>query len=195
MKNLNKVLLTVLFAVLLFPLLLCRANASKASKAKKAYKKYVSAHTLSDPYMYGMKNPDYKIVDVNGDKIPELLFVNRKDFYVEVWTFRGGKMRCMFKEIIGKSASFAYKKSKHQVAVIHMHTSGCSMQIYKAKKTKLKETKKLLTYGDACKIGYTNNESMRGTTVYLINKKKVKKKAFKKSWNKYKFTDSYWKIK
>lgn len=195
MKKLNNVLLTVLFAVLLFPLLLCRANASKASKAKKAYKKYVSAHTLSDPYMYGMKNPDYKIVDVNGDKIPELLFVNRKDFYVEVWTFRGGKMRCMFKEGIGKSASFAYKKSKHQVAIIHMYSSGYSMQIFKAKKTKLKKTKKSLEYGDAYRMGFTNNESKRGTTAYVINKKKVKKKVFKKSWNKYKFTDSSWKFK
>ena len=80
MSSWKKSILSVLLVILVLPLLFCNVDASKASKAKKAkkaYKKYVSAHTLSDPYMYGMKNPDYKIVDVNGDKITELLFINR----------------------------------------------------------------------------------------------------------------------
>ena len=194
MSSWKKSILSVLLVILVLPLLFCNVDASKASKAKKAkkaYKKYVSAHTESDYYT----KPDYKITDVNGDAIPELLFINRKDFNAEVWTFRGGKMRRMFKEGFGKDASFAYKKSKHQVAVMHMYSSGFRMQIYKAKKTKLKKTKRVLEYGDAYRMGFTNNESKRGTTVYYINNKRVKKKVFKKAWNKYKFTDPWWKIK
>ena len=194
MSSCKKNILSVLLIIMVLPLLFCNVDASKSSKAKKAkraYKKYVSAHTESDYYT----KPDYKITDVNGDAIPELLFINCKDLNAEVWTFRGGKMRRMFKEGFGKNASFAYKKSKHQVAVMHMYSSGFRMQIYKAKKTKLKKTKIILEYGDAYRMGFTNNESMRGTIVYTINNKRVKKKVLKKAWNKYKFTDPSWKVK
>ena len=101
MSSWKKSILSVLLVILVLPLLFCNVDASKASKAKKAkkaYKKYVSAHKVSRPYSPEMKNPDYKIVDVNGDKIPELLFVNRKDYYLEVWTFRGGHMYRMFRD-------------------------------------------------------------------------------------------------
>lgn len=186
MRYLKKAVLTVLATALFFSLLLCRADASTSSKAKRAYKKYVSKHRVANPYTYGMKNPDYKIVDVNGDKMPELLFINRDDFYVEVWTFRGGKMRCMFKEGIGKAASFAYKKSKHKIAVIHMFPTGYGMQVFKVNKKKLKKTKTYMEYGDFYRSG---------TTIYKIKNKKVKKKTFKRAWNKYTFTDSFWKLK
>ena len=183
MSSWKKSILSVLLVILVLPLLFCNVDASKASKAKKekkAYKKYVSAHKVSRPYSPEMKNPDYKIVDVNGDKIPELLFVNRKDYYLEVWTFRGGHMYRMFRDGIGKTGSFAYKKSKHLVGAIYMNTGGYDMYVYKAKKKKLKKTKTHLWWDGID---------------YSINNKKVKKKVLKKAWNKYKVTDPWWKIK
>ncbi|MBR0342273.1 MAG: hypothetical protein IJH64_08515 [Oscillospiraceae bacterium] len=194
MKNHLKVLLTVSAVFTVFLIVLFTTRRITVTKANEAYENYVSTHKVTDAYTDETEIPDYKIVDLNGDRIPELLFINRQDFTVEIWTFRGGKMYSLYNEGIGKASSFAYRKAEHKVAVIHMYPSGYSMQVYKVEKKRLKQTKTVLEYGDAYRMGFTEDESKRGTTLYFINNKEVSKNIFQKNWNDYIFTDSNWKM-
>lgn len=161
----KKHMLSLRIMMLCLLLLPATVNAASAkSKAKKEYKTFI-AH----------KNCDYKIVDVDGNGIPELLMKYRGLNLVYGYNKKQGKMVQLISSDSGRyqdsTASIFYSKKYHKVGISCGYFGGQEIKFYKisGKKAKLKST----------------YESYRGS--YTINGSSVSEDTFNSKLN----TNSY----
>ena len=85
MKKLSKILFGVIAAFILCITSVNFSEASIKTDQKNAIKKY---HSLVK-----VTSGDYKIVDINGDKVKDLLWMDTDSGYYKVYTYRNNKLK------------------------------------------------------------------------------------------------------
>lgn len=117
------------------------ASAADKKAAKAAYTKLVQKSKKKSPY------PDsvvYKMVDINGDKIPELLLTEGSiSGTVSVYTYQPKKKKVKKLKSIqtGRApANIYYKPKKHMFCMIQGTTQDAVFKMYSYRKQKCKLT-------------------------------------------------------
>ena len=165
MKKIAKILFGMITVFILCITSLNFSEASVKQDQKNATKKYYAL----------MKNGsgDYKIVDINGDKVKDLLWIDTSSGYYKVYTYRNSKLKCMKKFDYCKGGNIYYNTKKHMVIMVRGQFGGRETYVYSAQKTSLKYIKKY-------SIEY-DRSSGKNKTIYRINNKKVSKSTYIKS--------------
>lgn len=142
--------------------------AKKTTAAKKAYKKYIKN-----------KKGYYKIVNLGGDKVPELIVsLQTSDSFggsnkVYRFDYKSKKMKRMIKFSSSKCVCIAYyNKAKHQVCFSSAHASDLNNYFYTMKENKLVRT-----------ASYERDSRGVNGSTYLINKKNYSKSEYTKALN------------
>lgn len=142
----------------------------KAAKAKACYETFLRTDNAGGIPKYVFDT--YDIVDINGDKVPELLYASYRTFKVYLFRYDAAKDKVVKVKgrIVGKAApEIYYNKKRHMVYFVMADTAGSSAIMYKYVGKKLKKVYKLT---------YVN--IMHGGPTYKYNGKKITEK----SWNK-----------
>ena len=170
MKKFSKILFGVIAALVLCITSVNFSEASIKTDQKNAIKKY---HSL-------VKNDScyYKIVDINGDKVKDLLLMDRsyesaEVGYYKVYTYRNGKLKCLKKFDYCRGGNLYYNTKKHMVIMVRGLFGGRETYVYTVQKNSLKCTKKY-------SIDY-DRSSGKNKTIYRINDKKVSKSKYLKA--------------
>lgn len=157
---------------------------SKADKAKACYLTYLENHCSRSEF-----GNYYDIVDINGDKVPELLLSkwNENRSYLFTYNAAAGKMKKLKSREFGRLyTGVFYAKKKHLVSFGMADTAGSSYIVYKYTGKKLKKLYKVEYYNwKGSKKGYWYNgkkiSDTRGEKIY----KKLKKtfRELRYTWN------------
>ena len=165
MKKFSKILFGVIAALVLCITSVNFSEASIKTDQKNAIKKY---HSL-------VKNDScyYKIVDINGDKVKDLLLMDKyrtdEGAYYKVYT----KLKCLKKFDYARGGNLYYNTKKHMVIMVRGLFGGRETYVYTVQKNSLKRTKKY-------SIDY-DRSSGKNKTIYRINDKKVSKSKYLKT--------------
>ena len=131
-------------------------------KARDAYASFKRSHSLASAV----------IVDLDNNKIPELLCFNRKNWQSQVYTYSPSKKKmvklCSVNS--GKGYGSYYNIKKHQVALLSCDTGGARYYVYQIKGTKATK-----------KTTYTSSRTY--PTFRYIYRKNGKKISYS-TWNK-----------
>ena len=121
------------------------SEASGKTDQKNAIKAYRSL--VQDGSCY------YKIVDINGDNVKELLLMDKSYEYAEVgyykvYTYRNGKLECLKKFDYCRGGNLYYNTKKHMVIMVRGLLGGRETYVYTAQKNSLKKIllKKFTSY-------------------------------------------------
>lgn len=135
---------------------------TKAEKATDAYNHFIGTHSLASAV----------IVDLDNNKIPELLCFDKGTFKSLVYSYSPSKKKMVRLCSIdsGKGYGSYYNVKKHQVALFSSNTGGTILKVYKIKGTKAIK-----------KATYT---STRKYPTFSYTYKKNKKKLSYATWNK-----------
>ena len=205
-RKLSVVLVLVMLLSLIIPV-----NVSAKSKnyaAIKAYqkylKKYESQYTQEQFDRLEQNKENYKycssfaIIDMNGDKIPELVTEHcngYKEWEIHVFTYREGKVEELTKEGIAYSSvaggtSYAYFCSRSHLHIYHYYGAmGTNDIAYR-----LSKSGKLSEYLKYSKYWYDVMKQDSGQSECFENGKKISFKQYKKLFKKCGKEDcSYWK--
>ena len=176
MKTKMKKLLCVLLAAVLclgmsVPTM---AASSKYKAAVKAYRKYESRYRGNG-----------KIVDLDKNGIPELLYHNQTKGRNEIYTYNAKtkKMKLLVKVSYGgKAGSYPIKYSvkKHTVLMMQADTGGSNIYVYRIKG--LKKTKLLKATYENGKFARFDPTSSRS---FSLNGKKVSEAKYNQKLNSY----------
>ena len=151
----------------------CRIHVkSDAELAKAAYTAFQKKHSLSS----------FLIVDLDKNKIPELLCFDNKSWKALVYTYnvKKKKMILLCSCNSGKGYGSYYNAKNHQVALYNCTTGGVKFSIYKIKGTKA--TRQTI---------YKSTRISPGNSSYKKNSKKISSSSWqretglcpnKKSW-------------
>lgn len=170
MKKLSKILFGVIAAFILCITSVNFSEASIKTDQKNAIKAYRSL--VQDGSCY------YKIVDINGDKVKDLLLMEKQNEYndggyYKVYTYRNGKLKCLKKFDYARGGNLYYNTKKHMVIMVRGLFGGRETYVYTVQKNSLKRTKKY-------SIDY-DRSSGKNKTIYRINDKKVSKSKYLKT--------------
>ena len=163
-KQLCCILLTVILCMgMTVPVM---AASSKYNAAVSSYKKYMRG-----------KRGSYKIVDVDGNGIPELLMHNSSAGINEVRTYNPKTRKNVRVGSIGYGKGYnlpiKYTRSCHTVMVCNANTGGSEYYIYKIKGTKATRVVRAERFNGKFKSGYA------------INGRKVSYSTYNKTINRY----------
>lgn len=118
---------------ILLSLIMCFGMSTPTMAASSKYKAAVASYRQ----LIGQSGGDYKIVDLDGNGVPELVVYNSSKWANEVYTYNvnTGKKKCLKSVGVGKGYNMRaqYFKKKHQVALPTANTGGNSLYIYKIK--------------------------------------------------------------
>ena len=170
MKKYKKILFGVIAALVLCVTSVNFSEASVKTDQKNAIKAYRSL--VQDGSCY------YKIVDINGDNVKDLLLIEKQSEYNEggyykVYTYRNGKLKCLKKFDYCRGGNLYYNTKKHMVIMVRGLLGGRETYVYTAQKNSLKFTKKY-------SLDY-DRSSGKHKTIYRINDKKVSKSKYLKT--------------
>lgn len=165
MKKIAKILFGMITVFILCITSLNFSEASVKQDQKNAVKKYYAL----------MKNGsgDYKIVDINGDKVKDLLWIDTSTGYYKVYTYRNSKLKCLKKFDYCRGGNLYYNTKKHMVIMVRGQFGGHETYVYTAQKTSLKQIKR-----------FTESHLFVGNTrkyIYEIDNKKVSKSKYLKT--------------
>lgn len=150
--------------------LLCILNATSAMAASSRYSRAVASYQR---YMR-MQNGRYRIVDIDGNGIPELLAHTWRN---EVYTYnpKTGKMVCVGAIAYGKGYNMpiVYSKTSHTVMISSYNTGGSVREIYKINGVKFRR----LVEAEAFNGKFDNG--------YKVNGKRVSQYTYNKSISRY----------
>jgi hypothetical protein len=169
---------------------------TSASTVKKVYKKwltkYESKYTpeqMENPIEINSENNRYCsyfiIIDMNGDKIPELItnhWNGYKNEEVHVYTYKNGKIKELTKtgitadSTMGGSASVALCSKKHLHKENYYGALGADEVTYKLDKNY--NLKKYLEYHEVFNPGSIDNETL--SVNYLKNNNTISEKQYNK---------------
>ena len=149
------------------------AASSKYTAAVKAYNRHVNRYKGNG-----------RIVDLDGNGIPELLYHNQDRGCNEIYTYNAKtkKMQCLTRLGYGKAYAYPIKYStkKHTVLMMQADTGGSRIYVYKIKG--LKKTKLL-------KATYVNGKFARfdpaESRSFSLNGKKTSEANYNKKLNSY----------
>ena len=161
MKKITLSILSLcMICMLCFP---CTSLAkTNNAKAREAYSRFIGKHSIASAV----------IVDLDNNKIPELLCFSRKNWKSIVYSYSPSKKKMVRLCSIdsGKGYGSYYNIKKHQVALFSCDTGGSRYKIYTIKGTKaIKKT--------------TYTSSRKYPSFNYIYKKNGKKISYSK-WNK-----------
>ena len=170
MKKYKKILFGVIAALVLCVTSVNFSEASVKTDQKNAIKAYRSL--VQDGSCY------YKIVDINGDNVKDLLLMDKSYEYAEVgyykvYTYRNGKLKCLKKLAYGRGGNLYYNTKKHMVIMVIGYHAAHDTYVYTAQKNSLKKTKTFSTYRQFVE----GNEKF----FYEINNKRVSKSKYLKT--------------
>ena len=170
MKKYKKILFCVVAALVLCITSVNFSEASVKTDQKNAIKAYRSL--VQDGSCY------YKIVDINGDNVKDLLLMEKQSEYNEggyykVYTYRNGKLKCLKKLAYGRGGNLYYNTKKHMVIMVIGLLGGRETYVYTAQKNSLKKISKFTIDYEATSTGKK--------TIYRINGKKVSKSKYIKT--------------
>ena len=165
MKKFSKILFGVIAAFILCITSVNFSEASIKTDQKNAIKKY---HSLVK-----VTSGDCKIVDINGDKVKDLLWMDTDSGYYKVYTYRNNKLKCLKKFDYARGGNLYYNTKKHMVIMVRGLFGGRETYVYTVQKNSLKRTKKY-------SIDY-DRSSGKNKTIYRINDKKVSKSKYLKT--------------
>lgn len=165
MKKIAKILFGMITVFILCITSLNFSEASIKQDQKNAVKKYYAL----------MKNGsgDYKIVDINGDKVKDLLWIDTSTGYYKVYTYRNSKLKCLKKFDYCRGGNLYYNTKKHMVIMVRGLLGGRETYVYTAQKNSLKKISKFTIDYEATSTGKK--------TIYRINGKKVSKSKYIKT--------------
>lgn len=165
MKKIAKILFGMITVFILCITSLNFSEASIKQDQKNAVKKYYAL----------MKNGsgDYKIVDINGDKVKDLLWIDTSTGYYKVYTYRNSKLKCLKKFDYCRGGNLYYNTKKHMVIMVRGLFGGRETYVYTAQKNSLKKISKFTIDYEATSTGKK--------TIYRINGKKVSKSKYIKT--------------
>ena len=165
MKKIAKILFGMITVFILCVTSLNFSEASIKQDQKNAVKKYYAL----------MKNGsgDYKIVDINGDKVKDLLWIDTSTGYYKVYTYRNSKLKCLKKFDYCRGGNLYYNTKKHMVIMVRGLLGGRETYVYTAQKNSLKKISKFTIDYEATSTGKK--------TIYRINGKKVSKSKYIKT--------------
>ena len=165
MKKIAKMLFGMITVFILCVTSLNFSEASIKQDQKNAVKKYYAL----------MKNGsgDYKIVDINGDKVKDLLWIDTSTGYYKVYTYRNSKLKCLKKFDYCRGGNLYYNTKKHMVIMVRGLLGGRETYVYTAQKNSLKKISKFTIDYEATSTGKK--------TIYRINGKKVSKSKYIKT--------------
>lgn len=165
---------------LIFPVHVQAAN-KKSSEAKVCYTKFIKKKKAAydaEYGEYGAWEGNYKIVDINGDKIPELLVVglNGKS-YIYTYKTQKNKMKKLKSQELLQMDSLRprlyYLAQKHKVVLMSANPSSMTFVTYKYKGKKIKKESTLVNvFGKNYRRGYVYNGKYISSK---LGKKKVNK--------------------
>ena len=167
MKKISKCIFTILTVFILCITNVNLSHASIKQDQKYATKKYESLVKKGSGH--------YKIVDINGDKVKDLLWIDTSTGYYKVYTYRNKKLKCMKKFMYARGGDIYYNTKTHKIVMVRGQFGGSETYAYTAQKTSLKYIKKY-------SIEY-DRSSGKNKTIYRINNKKVSKSTYEKSLN------------
>lgn len=165
MKKIAKMLFGMITVFILCVTSLNFSEASIKQDQKNATKKYYA--------LMKKGSGDYKIVDINGDKVKDLLWMDTSTGYYKVYTYRNSKLKCLKKFDYCRGGNIYYNTKKHMVIMVRGQFGGRETYVYSAQKTSLKKIKKFDTYHEM--VGNTRK------TIYRIDNKKVSKSKYLKT--------------
>ena len=172
MKKKMKQLCCILTAVILCLSMLTPvyAASSKYNTAVKKYRKYMNSENSS--------NKCYKIVDIDGNGVPELLFHTWTDNRVCTYNPKTKRVVCL--GIIGCGKGYylpiAYSRKTHCVMISNANTGGNIKEIYKINGTKAKLVVRAEAFNGKFDSGYkVNGKKVRKSTYNKMIKKYMKK--------------------
>lgn len=161
---------------ILLAVMLCISMSVPTMAASAKYNAAVASYRQ----LINQSSGRYKVIDLDGNGVPELIVYNSSRWANQVYTYNTstGKKKCLKTVPVGKSynARAQYSKSKHQVAFYTSNTGGNTIYIYTVKG--LKVTKSLEAeylngrYGrfdSAYRMGYKINGKRVSLSIY--NKK------------------------
>lgn len=170
MKKYSKTLFGVIAALILCITSVNFSEASIKTDQENAIKKYRSL--VKDGSCY------YKIVDINGDNVKDLLLMDKygkydMGGYYKIYTYRNNKLKCLKNFDYCRGGNLYYNTKKHMVIMVRGLLGGRETYVYTAQKTSLKKIKKFDTYHEM--VGNTRK------TIYRIDNKKVSKSKYLKA--------------
>lgn len=179
-KKILQILVITLCMALIFPVHVQAAN-KKSSEAKVCYTKFIKKKKAAydtEYGEYGAWEGNYKIVDINGDKIPELLVVglNGKS-YIYTYKTQKNKMKKLKSQELLQMDSLRprlyYSAQKHKVVLMSANPSSMTFVTYKYKGKKIKKESTLVNvFGKNYRRGYVYNGKYISSK---LGKKKVNK--------------------
>ena len=179
-KKILQILGITLCMALIFPVHVQAAN-KKSSEAKVCYTKFIKKKKAAydaEYGEYGAWEGNYKIVDINGDKIPELLVVglNGKS-YIYTYKTQKNKMKKLKSQELLQMDSLRprlyYSAQKHKVLLMSANPSSMTFVTYKYKGKKIKKESTLVNvFGKNYRRGYVYNGKYISSK---LGKKKVNK--------------------
>ena len=179
-KKILQILGITLCMALIFPVHVQAAN-KKSSEAKVCYTKFIKKKKAAydtEYGEYGAWEGNYKIVDINGDKIPELLVVglNGKS-YIYTYKTQKNKMKKLKSQELLQMDSLRprlyYSAQKHKVVLMSANPSSMTFVTYKYKGKKIKKESTLVNvFGKNYRRGYVYNGKYISSK---LGKKKVNK--------------------
>ena len=140
-KTVAVVILAITVAFTFMPMMGGEANAaSKAKKAKKAYKQFLKNAVIYHPYCdetgekisVDMSKCKFQVVDINKDKVPELVLRPKGGIYYEICTYRKGQIKSITNGVFMGAKLRYYPKAKAFSAFFN------GEYVYKIKKGKAK---------------------------------------------------------
>lgn len=161
--------------------------ASKKTAALKAYNKFLSKSKINwGGTMYKSSSFRFKLKDLDGDKIPELLATCDDtcvaDGYARIYTYRKGKV----KEVLTAGhGSFTFYPSKHMVCFSGAKAGNYWTNWYRISNGKVKL---LAEEKGMDRVVDTDSDDLEVVTnyKYYVNKKKVTKAKYTKYVSKLK---------
>lgn len=171
-------MLIVLTLCLAFPMgVMAKMSVkTKTKKAKACYEIFLNTSNAGGIPKHYLDT--YDIIDVNGDKVPELLYASYGTYKVYIFRYNASKNKiekvksCM----VGKALpEIYYNKKKHMVCLVKADTAGSTFITYKFKGNKLKKVDK---------ITYVN--ILHGGPTYKCNGKKISEKTWNNKINRIK---------
>lgn len=165
MKKIAKILFGMITVFILCITSLNFSEASIKQDQKNAVKKYYA--------LMKKGSGDYKIVDINGDKVKDLLWIDTSTGYYKVYTYRNSKLKCLKKFDYCRGGNLYYNTKKHMVIMVRGLLGGRETYVYTAQKNSLKKISKFTIDYEATSTGKK--------TIYRINGKKVSKSKYIKT--------------
>ena len=118
---------------ILLAMMLCISMSVPTMAASAKYNRAVASYRQ----LINQSGGEYKVIDLDGNGIPELVVYNKSKWANEVYTYNAstGKKKCLKSIGVGKSysARAQYSKSKHQVAFFTANTGGSTEYGYTIK--------------------------------------------------------------